>query len=642
MAWSPAPQLDEPELREVEAEPAAVVHLRIPAAACAEEFPRAVQELLAVMNEQGIAPTGPLLCHPLRWPGADFDFEFGFPVAQPITPVGRVRASELPTAHIVRSVYRGGYEGLSWAWRKFERRFVAPVAAAGMRRGDSLWERHCAGRRRAQTPTTGAPSWSCRWHRRRLSERAAVARSAASVDSGTRRAQPWPATMRILHTADWHLGHTLRDHSRAAEHAHFLRWLCATVVAREVDALLIAGDVFDAANPPPSVWRMWFEFLGELKRARPQVQVVVIAGNHDSAQRLEAPRELLRAFDVRVVGRLQRDADGRLDTGDLLVPLRGRDGGTAAWCVAIPFLRASDVMALAPRGAGGARGADGTYLLPRPGEPADGDPLIAGMRALHDELFAAARAKRQPGQALVAMAHGFLVGGALSELSERKVLAGNQHALPVDLFPADCAYVALGHLHRPQQLAGLEHVRYSGSPLPLSMPERLHAHHVVFCDLAGDRVDKIWSLRTERAVELLRIPERGELDPDAAFAAIDALPARDPQRPDELRPFLEVAVRLEQPSPQLTERVVRAVADKDVRLVRVDVALAAPSAPGAPEPPRELRSLQPEDVFVRCYRRSFDGDVPAPLLGAFRELLEQVQHDDVDGATDGVGGEVGA
>ncbi|MCB9877762.1 MAG: exonuclease SbcCD subunit D C-terminal domain-containing protein [Planctomycetes bacterium] len=448
--------------------------------------------------------------------------------------------------------------------------------------------------------------------------------------------------MRILHTADWHLGHTLRDHSRAAEHAHFLRWLCDTVVAREVDALLIAGDVFDAANPSPPVWRMWFEFLGQVKRARPQVQVVVIAGNHDSAQRLEAPRELLAAFDVRVVGRLVRDSDGRLLTDDLLVPLRDGDGRIAAWCVAIPFLRASDVMALAPRGAGGSRAPNGDYVLPRPGETGDADPLLAGMRALHDELFAAARARREPGQAIVAMAHGYLVGGALSELSERKVLAGNQHALPVDLFPEDCAYVALGHLHRPQQLAGLEHVRYSGSPLPLSMPERLHAHHVVFCDLDGERVAKIWPLRTERAVELRRIPERGELAPDEALAALAALPKRDPQRPDELRPFLEVAVRLEQPSPQLTERVVREVADKDVRLVRVDVVLAAPSAPGAPEPPRELHQLQPEDVFVRCYRRSFDGDVPAPLLGAFRELLEQVQHDGVDGATDDVGGEVGA
>jgi exonuclease SbcD len=188
------------------------------------------------------------------------------------------------------------------------------------------------------------------------------------------------------------------------------------------------------------------------------VQVVVIAGNHDSAARLEAPRELLSAFDVRVIGALRRGDDGRLVVQELLVPLGGEAGRPAAWCVAIPFLRASDVMALS---VAKDERVDAKVVTPGGDDcvlpeaavveaRAAADPLLDGMRALHDELFAAARALRRPGQALVAMAHGYLVGGALSELSERKVLGGNQHALPLDLFPDDCAYVALGHLHRPQ------------------------------------------------------------------------------------------------------------------------------------------------------------------------------------------------
>ncbi|MCK5945070.1 MAG: exonuclease SbcCD subunit D C-terminal domain-containing protein [Planctomycetes bacterium] len=432
--------------------------------------------------------------------------------------------------------------------------------------------------------------------------------------------------MRILHTADWHLGHTLRDHARTAEHARFLDWLVETVVERRVDVVLIAGDVFDSANPPPVAWRMWFEFLGQLKQRKPDVQVVVIAGNHDSAARLEAPRELLSAFDVRVVGRLARDPDGSLRVDDVLVPLRGADGEVAAWCVAIPFLRASDVTGLAPPP--DANDAADATVLPRPG--GDGrDPLIDGMRALHQELFAAARERLAPGQALIAMAHGYLVGGALSELSERKVLGGNQHALPIDLFPEACAYVALGHLHRPQVLkgAGRDGVRYSGSPIPLSMPERLHAHHVVFCDLDGASVDKIWSLRTPRLVELVRIPERGELDPDEALQAVAALPPRDEQMADDLRPLVEVAVRLERPSPSIAEQVARAIADRNARLVRVEVALAG-GPMSAPSAPRELASLQPEEVFVQRYRRDYDGDVPPDLLRAFRELLEEVEHGD--------------
>ena len=446
--------------------------------------------------------------------------------------------------------------------------------------------------------------------------------------------------MRILHTADWHLGHTLRDHARDEEHAAFLRWLVATVVDREVDALLIAGDVFDAANPPPTALRAWFQFLGELQRARPELQVVVIAGNHDSAARLTAPRELLAAFGVRVVGALQRGPDGRLCTDELLVPLHDRTGRTAALCVAIPFLRASDVQALVPAArpdavAVAAPGA-GDLVLPRPGLPerdGDGaddpdgpDPLVEGMRALHGELFAAARARRGDGQALVAMAHGYLVGGALSELSERKVLGGNQHALPLDLFPEDCAYIALGHLHRPQALGGREHVRYCGSPIPLSMPERLHAHHVVFADLDGERLAKVWSLRVPRPAPLLRIPEHGALSPDEALAAVAALPPRDPTAVEGLRPLVEIAVRLAQPSPQLTEQLVRAIADRDARLVRIET--AAPAGGGAAGPaPADLGSLRPEEVFVRRYRAAHEGPVPEPLLAAFRELLDAVQHE---------------
>ena len=459
--------------------------------------------------------------------------------------------------------------------------------------------------------------------------------------------------MRILHTADWHLGHNLRDHARTAEHAYFLNWLVATVVERRVDALLIAGDVFDGANPPPIAWRMWFEFLGKLKQAQPTVQVVVIAGNHDSAQRIEAPRELLSAFDVRVVGQLQRGSDGKLHTENVIVPLRDASGAVVAQCVAVPFLRASDVIGLAPTTEAKPEQSGDDYVLPRPFEmaapvdsqavvpqtvdpqpvdaqPVDAqpvDPLIGGMRTLHEELFAEARALRQPGQALVAMAHGYLVGGALSELSERKVLGGNQHALPIDLFPDDCRYVALGHLHRPQPLGGHDHIRYSGSPIPLSMPERSHAHHVVFCDLEGDGVEKIWSLRTPRLVELTRIPERGELDPDAALAAVAALAERDVSIGEDLLPLVEVAIRLSQPSPSIAERIARAIADKHARLVRVEVVLAD-GPKSAPRAPRDLASLSPEQVFVRRYHRDFEGDVPAPLMKAFRELLEEVEHDD--------------
>jgi len=280
--------------------------------------------------------------------------------------------------------------------------------------------------------------------------------------------------------------------------------------------------------------------------------------------------------------------------------------------------------------------ADGDYVLPRPGEPDpepgasehdERDPLIEGMRVLHRDLFTAARARLQPGQALIAMAHGYLVGGMLSELSERKVLGGNQHALPVDLFPDDCAYVALGHLHRPQPVAGREHVRYCGSPIPLAMPEREHAHHVVFADFDGATLAKTWSLRVPRLTSMLRIPERGECEPDDAFAELDKLPPRDDATDEELRPLLEVAVRLAEPAPSIGERIANICAEKNVRLARVDVTTTGAGAGQSDSAPRrELASLAPEELFRLRYARDHTGAVPEPLIAAFRELLDEVEH----------------
>ena len=441
--------------------------------------------------------------------------------------------------------------------------------------------------------------------------------------------------MRILHTADWHLGHTLRDHSQEAEHVHFLGWLVQTVVARRVDVLLIAGDVFDSANPPPAAWRLWFQFLGELKRERPEVQVVVIAGNHDSAARLEAPRDLFAAFDVRVVGSVVRGSDGKLKFDELLVPLRGADGKVAGICAAVPFLRGSDVLALVPpkppvANPESTRGA-GDYVIPRPLEPVVmpedlPDPLIEGMRTLHEELFAAARARLQPGQALVAMAHGYLVGGALSELSERKVLGGNQHALPLDLFPADCAYVALGHLHRPQQLAGHEHVRYSGSPIPLSMAEIDYPHQVCVVDIDDGKLVSVACEPIPRKVELLRVPAEARPLVEVE-AAIAAMASRVHLPPDE-QPIIEVPVLLEQPEPALRTRVEKALEGKGVRLARISTRYTGTGQALADSLPKTtLRDLQPEEVLRQRWAREHEGELPADLLAAFHQLLGDAQAD---------------
>jgi exonuclease SbcD len=215
--------------------------------------------------------------------------------------------------------------------------------------------------------------------------------------------------MRLLHTSDWHLGQTLHNFDRTWEHQRFLDWLLDTLVDEAVDALLIAGDIFDNANPSAASQRQLYHFLQQARARSPQLDIVVIAGNHDSPGRLEAPGPLLAAHGTHVVGYMARTGDGEIDLERLLVPLTGRDGAVQAWCVAIPFLRPGDV----PRAA------------VREGEPLD--PYAAylqGIALLYRQAYALAEARRMPGQAILAMGHCHMVGGDASPDSERRIVIG--------------------------------------------------------------------------------------------------------------------------------------------------------------------------------------------------------------------------
>jgi exonuclease SbcD len=415
--------------------------------------------------------------------------------------------------------------------------------------------------------------------------------------------------MKILHTSDWHLGHTLHDYSREAEHQAFLAWLLDTLEAESVDALLICGDVFDNANPAAQSQVLWYRFLAEAQRLLPGLDIVVIGGNHDSAARLDAPDPLLRAFRVRVVGGLPYENDGTINWDRLLIPLHDSENNIAAWVAAMPFLRQADLPTIAE---------------------GEADPLIDGVRQRYAEAIAAVRKQLTPGQALVVTGHCYMTGGILSDLSERKILGGNQHALPADIFPDDIAYVALGHLHRPQTVGSRENVRYSGSPLPLSVIEIGYESQICLVELNGSECSGIRQLTVPRAVQFLRIPVRGELPLDTLLAELGELPAAPVDNDRSAWPYLEVAPLLEKPEPALRERIQESLTGKAVRLVRIaPVYTGGAGVLSTALAGQSLSDITPEDVFVRRYRSSYPDDPPPEYLAAFHELIEQVEQREV-------------
>jgi exonuclease SbcD len=420
--------------------------------------------------------------------------------------------------------------------------------------------------------------------------------------------------MRLLHTSDWHLGQTLHTFERGYEHQRFLDWLLDTLVHERVDALLIAGDIFDNSNPSAASQRQLYRFLQQARVRAPQLDIVVIAGNHDSPGRLEAPGPLLEAHGTVVIGNVARKDDGEIDLDRLLVPLHGNDGTVQAWVLAIPFLRPGDV--------------------PRVAQPADGsapiDPYLHGITQLYRQAHALAQAQRQPGQAIVAMGHCHMIDGTASLESERRIVIGGTEALPAAMFDDAIAYAALGHLHLAQRVGKQDHLRYSGSPLPLSFAEVGYTHQVVLVDLADGRATAITPLPVPRAVPLLRIPATPAPLKDvlAALVALDL-----PDLPVHARPFLEVRVLLDAPEPSLRAQVEAALEGKPVRLAKIEPTRKASTQQEADAVLTlgQLAQMQPDDIFRRLYKQKYDADAPHEQLSAFAELMLDGGHDGVTG-----------
>lgn len=405
--------------------------------------------------------------------------------------------------------------------------------------------------------------------------------------------------MRLLHTSDWHLGQSFYTFERSYEHHCFFEWLLETLEVEQIDVLLIAGDIFDNTNPAAAAQRQFYRFLTAAKRRLPALNLVIIAGNHDSPGRLEAPIPLLEAFDVTVVGYIARDATGEIDLNRLVVPLRNRHQEIAAWCLAIPFLRPGDV----------------------PRVETAGDPYLQGVKLLYRQSLALALERQQPNQAIVALGHCHLSGGLTSEDSERRIVIGGLEALPPDMFDPAIAYVALGHLHRAQQIDGQARLRYAGSPLPMSFAETHYRHQVLCVDLDGDTVAQIQEIPIPRAVDLLRIPEQ----PAPIDEVLEQLARIDrPALALEAQPYLEVRVRLQGPEPGLRTRIETVLQNKAVRLARIDPSYKRTTVSRTTEVLQsldDLGRLQPDDIFQKLHWQRYGEAPSADLLAVFRALL---------------------
>jgi len=297
--------------------------------------------------------------------------------------------------------------------------------------------------------------------------------------------------MKILHTSDWHLGSSLYGRKRYDEYESFLNWLSEYIENEDIDVLLVAGDIFDNSTPSTRAQELYYRFLHRMARIN-GLQVVVTAGNHDSPSLLNAPKALLRTLDIHVIGSVTGDA-----TDEVLV-MKNRDGVPALIVCAVPYLRDRDI-----------RNAE-------PGESTEDKTkkIQDGIYAHYREVLEAAEARRvEIGHDLpvIAMGHLFVKGGqAGTDDGVRELYVGNLALVRADLISPGCAYLALGHLHRPQVISGTVPCRYSGSPLPMGFGEAGQEKMVIVAETGPGSAFNINEVRVPCFRQLLTL--KGELE----------------------------------------------------------------------------------------------------------------------------------
>ncbi len=411
--------------------------------------------------------------------------------------------------------------------------------------------------------------------------------------------------MKILHTSDWHIGKILYGRKRYEEFEAFLSWLSETICKERVDVLLVAGDVFDTSTPSNRAQELYYRFLCRVAKS-PCRHVIVIAGNHDSPTFLDAPKELLHALDVHVIGSVSEHRE------DEVIVLNDQSGVPELIVCAVPYLRERDIR------------------IANVGESIEdkGRKLIEGIKAHYAEVCLIAEQKRQQLATeyqgkdipIVAMGHLFAAGGKTIEGDGvRELYVGSLAHVSSSIFPECIDYLALGHLHVPQLLNQSETMRYSGSPLPMGFGEAIQEKSVCIVEFTG----------LKASVCLMTVPVFQQLkrlrgNRDAILAEILILAEAQSQA------WLEVIYDGEEIAGDLRECLEAAILGTDLQLLRVKNNRIIDRVLNQKQKDETLDDLNVSDVFDRCLSaHNIPEEQRKELLYTYQETITHLNNVDV-------------
>jgi exonuclease SbcD len=384
--------------------------------------------------------------------------------------------------------------------------------------------------------------------------------------------------VRFLHTADWHVGKPLRGRSRMDEYARALEQVARIAVDQKVDAVLVAGDVFDSPAPPPEAEKLVYDFLARL--VPETIACVLIAGNHDHPRKLGALASLLEGLKIHVRPEVRPPDQGGV------VPLASRDGREEARIAVLPFVPERRVV-------------DACMVM-----DAEHKWFEAYGRRI-EEILAALVRGLPPSTVNLVLAH-LLVDGARVGTGERELHLGQIYGVNPQQLPSTVQYVALGHLHRPQEVLAPAKTRYPGSLIELDFGEQEQDKSVIVLDV-----------RPGKAPDIELVPLTAGRGLRTVEGTLDDLQRLAQERSDD---YLRVKVKAEAPTPGLAERV------KELLPNALDVTVDHPrDAAAQPERGKGRGKLAPAQLFAAYYEHRNQAPPPKELQQLFDQVHEEAE-----------------
>ena len=404
--------------------------------------------------------------------------------------------------------------------------------------------------------------------------------------------------MKVLHTSDWHLGRSLHRRKRLDEFAAFLQWLTETIEDQKIDILLVAGDIFDTPTPGNKSQELYYQFLNKASNTCCR-HIIVIGGNHDSPSFLNAPKDLLRDLNVHVVGSATENIE------EEVIVLHDKENEPEAIVCAVPYLRDRDLRTV------------------EAGETADDKlkKLTDGLK-LHyaDVCEIAEKRQNELGDVpIIAMGHLFTDGGKIiDEDGVRDLYVGSLAHIKEDTFKSCIDYLALGHLHVSQRVGEADHMRYSGSPIPMGFGEARQDKKVVVIEFDG-KTPEINQLIIPVFQQLEKITGNIEEIQDKIKKLKDA----------ESSAWLDVEYSGDEIAGNLTELLDEAVSETNIEILRIQNKRIRDKALSSTVTEETLDDLDHNQVFERCLDAHEVTEVERPqLIDSYGEITRQTQEND--------------